>query len=114
MQGYTNNDEALINVFDSGYQVSKVIKGMRTSSKGIATKKVLDDVKIDKLNNLTEEKINEAIESILNADFNINPKKVGMNNLGCNYCTYKDICFMTEKDLVSLKEHKNLDFLEEN
>lgn len=87
---------------------------MRTSSKGIATKKVLDDVKIDKLNNLTEEKINEAIESILNADFNINPKKVGMNNLGCNYCTYKDICFMTEKDLVNLKEHKNLDFLEEN
>ena len=114
LQGYTNNDEALINVFDSGYQVSKVIKGMRTSSKGIATKKVLDDVKIDKLNNLTEEKINEAIESILNADFNINPKKVGMNNLGCNYCTYKDICFMTEKDLVNLKEHKNLDFLEEN
>ena len=114
LQGYTNNDEALINVFDSGYQASKVIKGMRTSSKGIATKKVLDDVKIDKLNNLTEEKINEAIESILNADFNINPKKVGMNNLGCNYCTYKDICFMTEKDLVNLKEHKNLDFLEEN
>ena len=77
-------------------------------------RKVLDDVKIDKLNNLTEEKINEAIESILNTDFDINPKKVGMNNLGCNYCTYKDICFMTEKDLVNLKEHKNLDFLEEN
>ena len=114
LQGYTNSDESLINIFDSGYQASKVIKGMRTSSKGIATKKVLDDVKIDKLNNLTEKKIDEAIESILNANFDINPKKVGMNNLGCNYCTYKDICFMTEKDLINLKEHKNLDFLEEN
>lgn len=87
---------------------------MRTTSKGLASKKVLDDIKIDKLSNLTEDKINEAIESILNSEFDINPKRVGINNIGCNYCSYKDICFMKEEDIVNLKEYKNMEFLENN
>ena len=114
LQGYTNSDESIISFLDSNYQESKVIKGMRTTSKGLASKKVLDDIKIDKLSELTEEKINEAVDKILNAEFDINPKKVGMKNIGCNYCSYKDICFMTEKDIVELKEYKDLNFLEEN
>lgn len=114
LQGYTNKDENLISLFDSNYSESKVIKGMRTTSKGLASKKVLDDFEIDKLSNLTEDKINEAIENILNSEFDINPKRVGINNIGCKYCTYKDICFMKEEDIVNLKEYKNMEFLENN
>lgn len=113
LQGYTNKDENLISIFDSDYMDSKVIKGMRTTSKGIASKKVMDDVTIDKLNQLIEEKINESIDKILNSDFSINPKRIGTDTIGCKYCTFRDICFMSEKDIVNLKEYKNLEFLNE-
>lgn len=111
LQGYSNSNESILETFDSSYNESKVIKGMRTTTKGIASKKVLNDEAIDQLEALTEEKINEAINGILNADFNINPKRVGLNNLGCEYCTYKDICFMTEKNIETKKEYKNMEFL---
>lgn len=111
LQGYSNSNESILENFDSSYNESKVIKGMRTTTKGIATKKVLNDETFDKLEKITEEKITEAITSILNADFNINPKRIGMNNLGCEYCTYKDICFMTEKNIETKKEYKNMEFL---
>ena len=102
LQGYTNNDENLISLFDSNYYDSNVIKGMKTSSKGISSKKVLSDDDIIKLYNITEDKINLAIDNILDCDFSINPKRVGSDNLGCMFCKYKDVCFMNESDVVNL------------
>lgn len=114
LQGYTNSDENIIKLFDSNYTSSKVIKGMKTTSTGLGTKKILDDIKIDKLSNIVDNKVDEAIEGIVNGNFTINPKRIGKDNIGCNYCPYKDICYMTESDIVNLKTYKNLEFLEEN
>lgn len=111
LQGYSNSDINILEQFDSSYNESKVIKGMRTTSKGVASKKILDDVQIDLLEQLTAQKITEAITNILEAKFPINPKKVGMTNVGCEYCPFQDICFKTDENLVSLKEYKKLDFL---
>ena len=98
-------------MFDSGYYDSKVIKGMKTSSKGISSKKIMDDLDIDKLVSITEDKIDYAIDKILSASFDINPKRIGMNNAGCEYCKFRDICFMKENMVVNLKEYKNMEFL---
>ena len=116
LQGYSNSDLSLLKEFDPNYENSKVIKGMRTTSKGLASKKVLDDEKIEKLLDLTNQKIDEAAKEIINANFTINPKRINMDNVGCKYCTFKDICYMTEKNIEELKEYKNLEFLggEEN
>ena len=111
LQGYSNSNIDVLEKFDSGYYESKVIKGMRTSSKGISSKKILDDVKIDKLVSITEDKIDEAINNIIDAKFDINPKRIGMDNVGCEFCSFKDICFMKEEMLVNLKEYKNMEFL---
>ena len=111
LQGYTNPDLSLLSLFDPNYTNSNMIKGMSTNSKGLATKKILDDTKIDKLIQITEEKIKESIQNISNANFDINPKRIGLDNLGCAYCKYKDICFKTEKNIETLKEYKNMDFL---
>ena len=112
LSGYTNKDINLVSLFDNTYLDSKVIKGFRIGTKGILSKKVLDDFEIDSLIKLTDNKINDAIENILEANFNINPKRVGKDNIGCKYCSYKDICFVREKDILSYKEHKDMDFLE--
>lgn len=111
LQGYSNQNLEILEQFDSGYYDSKVIKGMKTNSKGISSKKVLDDNKIEKLANITENKINEAIDNILEANFKVNPKKIGMDNVGCEFCQFKDICFMKEEMIENLKEYKNMEFL---
>ena len=111
LQGYSNSSINVLEQFDSSYSDSKVIKGMKMSSKGISSKKILDDVMIDKLSSITEDKIDEAINGIVNAKFDINPKRVGMDNVGCSYCEFRDICFMKEKMVNNLKEYKNMEFL---
>ena len=55
--------------------------------------------------------IDNAFDNILDAKFDINPKRVGKDNIGCSFCKYSDICFMKEEDVVLLDEHNNLDFL---
>ena len=111
LQGYSNSSIEVLEQFDSGYSDSHVIKGMRTSSKGISSKKVLSDEAIEKLADIVTDKIDEAIEGIINAEFNINPKRIGMENVGCEFCSFRDICFMKEEMIENLKEYKNMEFL---
>ena len=74
--------------------------------------KVIDDDKINKIIELVDKKIDEASKEILEGDFTINPKRIGLKNIGCEFCNFKDLCFMNEKNIVNLKEYKNLEFLE--
>ena len=37
--------------------------------------------------------IKNIIDNIRNGNFDINPKKIGDKNYGCEFCKYKDICF---------------------
>jgi len=82
------------------------------SSKGFYSyAKVLSKSEIDKLTDIVDKNINNAIDGITNASFDINPKRIGNTNLGCEFCSYKDLCYMNEKNIVNLEEHTNLDFL---
>ena len=113
LQGYSNSNTDILEYFDNSYTDSNVVKSLKMTSKGFYSySKVLDDKTIDKLVSITEEKIKESTNDILNAKFDINPKRIGGKDLGCEFCKFKDICFKTEKDVVNLKEYKNLEFLE--
>lgn len=112
LQGYSNENQNILEYFDDDYADSSMIKGLKISSKGFyAYSKVISNDTIDKLLTLTEDKINSSAKDILDAQFMINPKRIGVNNLGCEFCSFKDICFRTEKDIVNLKEYKNMEFL---
>ncbi|MEG2511415.1 MAG: PD-(D/E)XK nuclease family protein [Bacilli bacterium] len=112
LMGYSNSQEYLIEKIDKDYQSSKVIQGMRLSSKGFYNyTKVLNDMEIENLDKLVDEKIDKAIASILNSDFSINPKVIGTTNVGCKFCPFKELCYMTDKNLVYLDTNSNLDFL---
>lgn len=113
LQGYSNENIEILSQFDPTYNNSSIVKSLKTSSKGFyAYSKVLNEQTIDKLIELVSLKIDEAIDSIINGKFMINPKQVGKVNMGCEFCKFKDICFMQEKNLIKLKEYKNLEFLE--
>lgn len=116
LQGYSNSNESILKVFDNTYTDSKLIKGMKVSSKGFyAYSKVFDQAMLNSILNIVENNIDEARDKILNREFYINPKKIGVKNLiGCENCTYKELCFMTEDNIINLKEYKTLEFLKDD
>ena len=112
LQGYSTSNEFYLKEFDSSYEESCVIKGLRKSSKGFyAYSKVLSDKEMEKIISIVDSKIKESITNIWEGNFSINPKRIGFEKVGCQYCPYQDICYHTEKDVVNLKEYQNLDFL---
>ncbi len=115
LEGYSIDDFQLLNQLDETYQDSRMIKGMKVSSKGFYMySKVLNQNKMDRLEHLVDSKIKEAARKIEHADFRINPKQIGTKRMGCEFCTYHDLCFQTPKDIEYLKEYKKLEFLKED
>lgn len=99
--GYTNSDTKLIEEFDYNYMDSSVLKGIKVNKDGNfsanSLKNLKSDKEIDDIINITKEKIIETLNNILDSKFDINPK-YDKTNLGCEFCNYKDLCFMKEYD----------------
>lgn len=106
--GYSNSDKEILTVIDNNYDNSKIIKGMKTLKDGSFSShaKLLSNEEIEKIQNITKEKINEVIENIKNNKFDINPKVNGDKNIGCDYCKFRDICFVKKKDKIEIKEEE--------
>lgn len=111
--GYSTNDKVRLERFDTTYESSKFIKSMKVKSDGefYHYTKVLSDDVLDMLVDYIDKVIEEDISSILGCDFNIDPKQIGMDLVGCKYCKYKDICYMKNEDVVKLNEYSDLSFL---
>lgn len=113
LQGYSINDVDYLSIFDKTYTKSELIKGMKINKDGSFSNnsKVLSEEDFSNIINYTDTKINEAVDSILEGDFSINPKVIDKENVSCKYCKYKDICFMTNKDIINLDKVLDLSFL---
>lgn len=112
LEGYTIDDENIINLFDSTYEHSEVIKGMALTSNGFSqyTKLITPD-HIDFISTLVNDKINETIKAIYDVDFKINPKRIDNVLVGCEYCRFKDLCYLREENIVDLKNTKFKDLI---
>lgn len=113
LKGYSLGNEDKLRNIDSTLENSELIHSMKLTEKGFGYySKVLTESQINNIYKMTDDKINECIDSIVNTRFDINPKKIAGKNIGCNYCKFKDICFMTNRDIVELDDIKDLDFLD--
>ena len=110
--GYTNTDKDILKEFDSNYMDSSVIDGIKVNNDGSfnanSLKHMLNDNEINEVIDITREKIDETINNILESKFDINPK-YDKANLGCEFCKYKDLCFMKEYDFVKIKSSEVFD-----
>ena len=103
LQGYTNDNLDILEKFDKTYENSQVIKSLKTTSNGFSHySKMINDGKIEELIETVDEKINIACDNILNGLFDINPKRLDGENVGCLYCPFIDICYRQEKDIVDI------------
>jgi len=111
--GYSNDNINILSKFDTTYEDSRIVKSLKTSSKGFyAYSKTIDNDNIDKIVNIIENKIKENAKDIEDANFDINPKKQKDDLIGCKFCKFNDICFRKEEDIVRIKEYKDLDFID--
>ena len=104
--GITLDDPLLIELIDKDYYNSSIIKGMKVKKDGsfYASAKVLSNKEFDNLFKEVGKIINNNLNDILKARFDINPKIYKNTNISCEYCKYKDICFKTYKDNIILEE----------
>lgn len=110
--GYSTDNEEILQKFDMTYEDSQMINSLKKKKEGFyAFSKILSDKQMINMDKLVEEKIESGVKSILDGEFLINPKKIGKDLVGCEFCSYKDICFKKESDYVELEKHNNLDFL---
>ena len=112
LKGYSTTDTSILEKFDSTYEDSSYIKSMKYTDKGFGTySKVIDDDTLYNLVKYTKKIIDTKTEDILQAKFDINPKIYGKDNVSCELCNFKDICFMKDKDLKYLEKQDDLSFL---
>jgi ATP-dependent helicase/DNAse subunit B len=104
LQGYTINEYALVNMFDKSYNQSLYISGMKTLKDGTFSKntKLINRDDVDMLRDLIETTINLTASNIKNGNFIIAPKEIDGKNQSCTFCKYKDLCFKTLDDVISL------------
>ncbi len=109
LQGYSNSDVNILEKVDTSYNDSNIIKSMKTTSNGFSNySKVISSEQIDLLNKIIDKNIKDAANNIMNAKFDINPKEIDGKNYGCEFCNYRDICYMKNDDIVSLQKPDNI------
>ena len=113
LKGYSTDDTTILEKFDCTYKDSELIKSMSYSEdKGFSRySKIIDNDTMYNLIKFVKNEIDIKTDKILDADFSINPKVYDKENISCKYCTFKDICFMKDKDITYLEKIDNLDFL---
>lgn len=116
LNGYSTDDTSILARFDSTYEDSKLIRSLSYNEKGFShyyqDKVISSDLMYDLLK-FTKKEIDEKTESILKADFSINPKNYADKEDACRFCNYKDICYKKETDTIYLDKVEDLSFLQE-
>lgn len=113
LNGYSIEDPSILARFDSTFEDSTYIKSMKYSEeKGFGTySKVLSSDMVYHLVTYTKDKINNTVDKILDGDFSINPKVYDGKNISCQFCSFKDLCYMKDSDLEYLDKVEDLSFL---
>ena len=112
LEGYSISDNSLLGMLEPNYADSDYIKNLKFKSEStdfVKDAKLFSSDDIKMIIDIVDTKIKEAFDSILQADFTINPKKIGSLNVSCQYCPYSNICYV---DKGKVKKVKKMEFAE--
>lgn len=118
LDGYTRNQISLLHHLDQNYLDGGMVRSLRVTKNNTfySTAKVIDDETLNKLLEIVDQNIHTVVKAIQRADFKIAPIQIGNEKkedaTGCMYCQYYDICFKKANDYRTVKEYKNLEFLD--
>ncbi len=107
MQGITLNNPEKLTDFNPQYESDNLIKGFHINKKDgrlSAVMKTFEPEDLERLTKHLDALLKKAFNEIEKGDFKINPKRIGKNNVSCQYCPFKDICYRDESDLETHPE----------
>lgn len=110
LEGLTIKDKQIIEHIDNNYEINSFIKGIKVKNDGefYNYSKVYTEEEFDILLKYIDENIDKVITAIEICDFKINPKRYitakPSDIIGCEFCPFKEICYVNAKDIVILNE----------
>ena len=113
LNGYSTDQTDILKEFDITYKDSELIRSMKyTDEKGFGGfSKVMDDDTLLSLVKYTKDEIENKLDKIIDGDFSINPKSYAGKNVSCEYCKFKDICYMKDSNIINYPKVDDLSFL---
>lgn len=112
LDGYSTSSEDVLSHLDHEYTDSSIIKGMKMTANGFSRyAKLLSYEDVLNIIDYTDMKINETIDNIIDARFDINPKIIGDDDVGCSNCKFRDLCYKKEEDYVRLEKLTNFNYI---
>lgn len=104
LNGWTLDEEQYILPFDPTFKQSKYIAGLKLTAKGFGKyAKVFSKEQWASYESLTKDLIMMMDNEIRSNHFPIRPKFINKTIKSCEFCPYKDICFVEEKDKEIIK-----------
>ena len=99
-----------MNHIDNFLDTSNYIRSLKRNKNGEMSKnsKVISNDEMEDLVNTVEAVMINVYENIRKGNFNINPKVISNVNIGCEYCNFKDVCFVKEEDKVEIVKNNFL------
>lgn len=103
--GLSTSDINKLATLDKDYIQSKYIKTIATIKNGELKKsaKVADSATFLAYKELALTKITEAIKTIRDHQFDIDPKRFSQGEDSCTYCPFRDICFRNDDAYIEIK-----------
>ena len=106
--GYTTDDKVLLSYLDEDYENDSFVKGLSVTKTGnlSSRSKVLNEEDLEKMLNSIDKALDKALKIIENNNFVISPKIVNNKNISCEFCPFKEVCFVDALDYVYLEKRE--------
>lgn len=117
MKGFSTSDKNILSLVDSSFTDSNCIKSLKVKADGefYNYSKILSQEDEETLEQTVLENLQNQVQNITNGVFQINPKIINNDeNIACEFCPFKDLCFHEPKDNIYLESDKKFLKKEEN
>ena len=109
--GYTTDDKVILSYLDEDYENNSFVKGLSVKKDGelSSRSKVLSDSELEDIMNSINKALEKSLKIIDNNAFDIAPKIINNKNISCEFCPFKEVCFVSASDYIYLTKKEGDD-----
>ncbi len=103
--GYTTDDKIVLSYLDEDYENNSFVKGLSVKKDGelSSRSKILSDSELEDIMNSINKALEKSLKIIDNNAFDIAPKIINNKNVSCEFCPFKEVCFVSASDYIYLE-----------
>lgn len=104
--GYTTDDKIILSYLDEDYETDSFVKGLSVKKDGelSSRSKILSDSELEDIMNSINKALEKSLKIIDNNAFDIAPKIINNKNVSCEFCPFKEVCFVSASDYIYLEK----------